>query len=191
MWDELIEKIDRKHSPVFEECAANPEDIGCGAETFSERARGFFKAANLVIEQISAEHNLYNAEMLPAALFLYRHSIELHLKSMRRILVERRPNEFRIGQGHNLIELWMPIENFLTSLGITLEDGLLHYRVGQTVREFSDVDEYGDRFRYPDSRSTRAQNWLGGNFHELQIAVAEVDLFSFGFRELVSFFAKT
>ena len=38
------------------------------------------------------------------------------------------------------------------------------------------------RFRYPDSRSSQAQNWLGGNFFALKLAVSEVDLFGFGFR---------
>jgi hypothetical protein len=82
--------------------------------------------------------------------------------------------------------LWEPIEGYLLSVGLQFEDGLLHYRVARFVREFDDIDEYGDRFRYPDSKSAAAQNWLGANFSTLKSSVMEVDLLSFGFAELVS-----
>ena len=101
------------------------------------------------MDTVAANHNLYNAEMIPAALALYRHAIELHLKAMRGVLAKKIPSTFEICRGHNLAELWGPIESYLSSSGLTFEDGQLHYRVAQVIKEFNYVDEYGDKISIP------------------------------------------
>ena len=192
MWGDLIERIDRKYEQVFEQTPPCAEDfLSSDGGKFVERARAFFKAGNLVVDTIEENRNLYNAEMIPAALSLYRHAIELHLKSMRCALAEKISPRLRFGRTHNLVELWEPIESYLSSIGLIFEDGLLHYRVARIVQEFNDLDEYGDRFRYPDSHSPAARNWVGANFSRLKLSVMEVDLLSFGFSELISFGTKS
>ncbi len=88
-------------------------------------------------------------------------------------------------RGHRLLDLWEPIEQYLTSKGLKFEDGQFHYRVRCLVREYDTVDEFGDRFRYPDSRSPTASNWIRGQFSVLRLAAAEIDLLCFGFEQLV------
>ncbi len=83
---ELMERADRKHEQIFEQLESGPEGLMGAEASFLERARGFTKAANIVLDAIETEYNAYTAEMLPVALSLYRHAIELHLKAMRQIL---------------------------------------------------------------------------------------------------------
>jgi hypothetical protein len=185
---ELIERIERRYEDIFEQFPAGVEDVnGSSDEHFQERARGFKKAADLVAQSIIQNYNLLHYEMLPAAVFLYRHSMELNLKSMRTRLATRVSRDFQFGRIHQLAELWSPIERYLESGGIQFVDGQLHYRVARAVKEVSDIDLNGQLFRYPDSNAPAAFNWIRINLENLRLSATEVDLLAFGFSELVSF----
>jgi hypothetical protein len=187
VWEQLIDGIQREHEPIFRSGETGGEQPSPASELFCERARGFRKAADLVFDAIAADENLFTAEMLPAGLFLYRQAIELHLKSMRCMLAERVSLKFKFARNHELLVLWLPIEEFLRAGGLKFENGSLHYRVGCIVREFSSVDRVGDRFRFPDSLDPAAAYGLWTKYSSLKLGVAEVDLLNFGFSELISF----
>lgn len=186
---ELIDRIERRYEKIFDQVAPEPgEGVEELDDNFQERARGFKKAADLITASIIENQNLLYYEMIPAAVFLYRHSIELNLKSMRTQLTSRVSEEFKFRRNHNLLELWRPIERYMTQGGFNFEDGLLHYRVACSIKELSDLDFDGQLFRYPDCTSPAALNWIRINFENLQLSATEVDLLAFGFHELIIFF---
>lgn len=191
---ELIERIERSYEKVFEQHPPLPEEekvsVGLLDHPLFERARGFKKAGDLIVTSIMEDYNQFNAEIIPAALWLYRHAIELNLKYVRSLLAERVSDEYRFGRTHDLLELWAPVEDYLKGIGLVFDSNTLHFQIAEVIKEFSNLDVDGQLFRYPDSSSPAAKNWVKINFPILKLCVTEVDLFAFGFPEIVTFFSN-
>ena len=92
-------------------------------------------------------------------LFLWRHSVELAIKSAISYLEKG----LTIKLSHNLVKLFERLVETTTQLGLSCDDD--HTRdVEAMIKEFYSIDPYADRFRYPQSTK--------GSFHEC----VEIDL---------------
>jgi hypothetical protein len=184
---ELLDRIERRYEEIFARRPSTESDTTAPIhEQFQERARGFKKAADLVVQSIIKDYNAFNYEMLPASVFLYRHSVELNLKSIRIQLAARVSSSYRFAKRHELIDLWNPIETYLKEAGFQFEEGHVHYRISRAVGELAQIDRDGQLFRYPDSNSPAAFDWIRVSLDNLRLAATEVDLLAFGFGELMS-----
>jgi len=188
VWGEILDNIQRGHERIFSDGASLAENKFILVDDYHDRADGFRKAANLIVNEIIDKNNVISQQMFPAALALYRHSVELNLKSIRHQLTQKVSPEYSFLRKHDLVELWSPIEAYMLSVGFVFEDGALHYRVGKLVVEFAEVDGFGDRFRYPDSRHPKAAFGIWSNLEALKLSVGELSLLTFGFSEIISFF---
>lgn len=185
-WDDLFDNIRRNYQRIFREDDATDAKSLVLVDEFHERAEGFRRAGDVIVDEIVENFNVHTQQMLPAVLTLYRQAAELYLKSMRLHLKRGISSRFAFNKEHDLLELWLPIESYLRSVGFGFEDGILHFRVAELVKELSGADTYGDRFRYPDSRHPKASEGIWTNLEVLRLSIAELGLLTFGFPEIIS-----
>jgi len=117
---------------------------------FSQLAWYYLRTANALIEITFSDSSKLDVYVY-AAVFLYRHSVELRLKDLIWM------SNFILGKGkvfpkkHNLIELWQCLKNNATSLlnsDFPLSRDNVRY-VEKTLKELTKYDPESDGFRYP------------------------------------------
>jgi hypothetical protein len=82
----------------------------------------------------------------PALLFLYRHSIELHLKSLLLDAGELLDDPQTVKSDHYLWRLWVQIRKML--LQVENHEDEWFRRADSIIKEFDDLDPDSFRFRY-------------------------------------------
>jgi hypothetical protein len=118
--------------------------------------KGFFESAKLILEGIT-NGTLHEGVEGVAALFLCRHYLELALKYTlyhSRWLTDETHNAGDgvepVRSGHDLQKLWDKLRAELHQrVPSILAAGYDLDFVGEFVKEFQEVDEHNDRFRYP------------------------------------------
>lgn len=91
--------------------------------------------------------------MLTPAVYLIRHSVELHIKSQildagGQVWTEPSGDDLKVLNGHSLSALWTLLENRLARLGGVKEDQWWK-RVRQIVAQLDTLDRKSFDFRYP------------------------------------------
>jgi hypothetical protein len=121
---------------------------GRAAERFYRLPKGYKAAGDILTEQISAG-NIHEANLIFPALFCYRQSLELFLKSILE----------RFGQGtrntHDLKYLWDEYKRLVDERGHANTDGL--EAAAKLVTEMHAADRRSDAFRFATDSS-------GGSF---------------------------
>lgn len=117
-------------------------------ERFYRMPMGYKRAGDLLIEQAASDLR-DRPNVIYAALFCYRQSIELFLKKIISdfggdITAKRAPLT------HELSELWGAFVEIVRARGRDDEDGVAV--VGELVLEMHEADRKSDGFRYPTDR---------------------------------------
>jgi hypothetical protein len=112
-------------------------------ERFYRMPMGYKRAGDLLIERAGAD-TVDRANIIYAALFCYRQSIELFLK---RLIDEFDTETYRRKNTHNLGELWVRFAEIVKSRGREETAGLSAAQA--IVTEMHDADNKSDGFRFP------------------------------------------
>lgn len=116
---------------------------------YFRRVEGFGKTALLVVEQaLAGELSTSDIDSMGlAALYSFRHYLELALKSL--VSSVRLLNEDRtaIRPRHFLMELWVECRDVLAGRGVETES---LDKAEACIRQFNDADRGSFRFRYPE-----------------------------------------
>lgn len=112
-------------------------------------ARGYKRAADLLVEQLGPE--LVNDELLYPILYLYAHSLELKLKGL--VIGSSKFSEKTFGiddlsNNHDLYDLWGKLKENLPYVYRDCPSEWIKV-VDKCLKEFSDLNERGQAFRYP------------------------------------------
>lgn len=115
-------------------------------------ARAYWHAGIRLVESCGAGDRK-SAQLLTPAVFLIRHSVELHIKSQIRdasgqTWTEPTGKELEVLNGHSLSKLWRLLEDRLARLGGVQQD-LWWERVRSIVSQLDQLDRTSMDFRYP------------------------------------------
>ena len=142
--------------PAYEKRAYQPV-FGNPNGTLSGFREDYYLAARATTQRIAEGKTLGETEGI-AALFLFRHYLELALKSiifgLRRLETRRKnmPRAERVQQasGHNLGALWAEIKkDYPLNMGQKDWNGLDTAFLDECICEFDRIDPSSERFRYP------------------------------------------
>ncbi|MNJ38765.1 hypothetical protein D3C77_336180 [compost metagenome] len=125
-----------------------------GSPSYVEYARGFSKAANLLISTVLEDRSI----QFTADLFVYpicfnmRHSVELRLKgaiaSLQNLAaLKQKRLDFNLKGTHDLYKIW----SYFKTESIQIDDRF-HYinqKIDTTILDIAEVDPTGQTFRYP------------------------------------------
>lgn len=143
-----------------------------GHRSHRDVAKAYYNAADCLLKRHEQDH--FEWEILDPLLFLYRHAIEVSLKSLLEIKKGKFP------QIHKLPSLFESVTNELAAYGYEMPQ-----RAANIVNDFSKFDPGSTSFRY-DGDWTRGEYWIG--FPKLK---AEMDWLSLLFDEIHNEFEKT
>lgn len=125
-----------------------------GAPSYVEYARGFSKAANILIKAVFEDRSIHltTDEFVYPTCFNMRHSIELRLKGAIKALqrlaaLKEQRLAFNIKDTHDLNKLWL----FFKEESISIDDRFhdIVTEINQTIMDVAEVDPTGQTFRYP------------------------------------------
>lgn len=125
-----------------------------GAPSYVEYARGFSKAANILIKAVLEDRSIHYTtdEFVYPICFNMRHSIELRLKGAITALqklaaLKEQCLLFNIKDTHDLNKLWL----FFKKESISIDDRFhsIVTELNQTIMDIAEVDPTGQTFRYP------------------------------------------
>lgn len=124
-------------------------------DAWFEISRAYWEAGWVLVDRVKRDPSS-SARLLPPALFIIRHSVELQLKSL--VLdarVDRRqdeaPDEQRMLNGHSLDDLWQLLQRRLSRVGGAHQSARWD-RTADIVRQLSLLDHSSFEFRYPNNK---------------------------------------
>lgn len=134
-----------------------------GSPGYWDYAKGFSQAASLLIDKViqdqGAEHSV--DELIYPVCFNMRHSVELRLKDaiselIKLALYRKTSLEFDLNRSHDIGEIW----RFFAAKSASFDDRftIINARLDTTIVDFSEIDPYGQTFRYP--LNTKSQKHL-------------------------------
>jgi hypothetical protein len=121
-----------------------------GDERWTAYADGYKKAADLLVEQTKQDMVAQDYVIYPVG-FLYRHYLELRLKSLIMVGQQLRRKNPRFPEHHRLWELWQQARAVLEETWPNDPKTDLD-NVEACIRQFADVDPVSEAFRYPSTR---------------------------------------
>ncbi|MEM9509898.1 MAG: hypothetical protein AAGA16_19810 [Cyanobacteria bacterium P01_E01_bin.35] len=108
---------------------------------------GYKDAADLLVESVAKREGTADSLIFPIV-FLYRHYLELRLKSLLHdgnILLDR---DYRQKSEHQLSKLWLRAREILAEL-FPNEEGIQLEAMDSLIEQFEKVDPRSTSFRYP------------------------------------------
>jgi len=131
-----------------------------GSPSYVEYAKGFSKAANLIIDQaLDCENAYFHVDdMVYPACFNMRHSVELRLKGAIEDLEviakwKGRRIEFDLVGSHDIGNIWTFFKRESETLDIRYQ--ALNEKIEPTILDIADVDATGQTFRYAVDRESQ------------------------------------
>lgn len=120
-------------------------EIPSGSEQWYRYALMYKEAAGRLAAMMD---KTYERNMLgPPMLFLYRHSIELHLKSLLLDAGEFLDDPQTVPPKHYLEKLWLNVRAMILEVGNAVDEWVL--RADNIIKQFDDLDPTSFVFRYP------------------------------------------
>lgn len=123
-------------------------EIYTGADYWYRYALAYKEAADrfvaLIIEEDTYALNMFG----PPMMFLYRHSIELHLKSLLLAAGQLLDDPQTVPREHYLWKLWVRVRKLILKVADSKEDEWVR-RANQIIKQFDDIDPTSFAFRYP------------------------------------------
>jgi hypothetical protein len=143
--EEVEERWPRDGDRLFVEAswASDARVVRDPKERFYRMPTGYQRAANLLIEHAAADV-VDRANVIYAALYCYRQSIELFLK---RFIDEFGSKTDRSGNTHDLLILWDQFMEIAKAHGREATIGLT--AANALVAQMNDADKKSDGFRFP------------------------------------------
>jgi hypothetical protein len=130
-------------------------DIPAGAGEWLRFANGYKDAADQLCKDVEADDTLRNFVAL-GVLFLYRHSVELHLKSLLLDAGDFLDDPEKVPPNHYLLTLWKRVRTLLLKIDPRSEGPWLN-RADDIIADFDELDPTSSAFRYPvDTRGAAA-----------------------------------
>lgn len=122
-------------------------DVPSGAEAWYHFASAYRHAADALCKRVSQDDALRHLLALPV-LYLYRHSIELHLKSLLKDAGELLDDPQVVPARHYLLTLWKRVRVLLLRID-PRSDGPWLNRADNIIADFDALDPSSFAFRYP------------------------------------------
>jgi hypothetical protein len=153
-----------------------------GSPSYVEYAKGFSKAANLIIDQVlaSRDHNYSVDDMVYPVCFNMRHSVELRLKGAieeLRIIAnwKKIKLEFDLFGSHDIGNIWSFFKAKSEKIDIRYKAN--NDKIEPIILDIAAVDASGQTFRYPiDNESQRHLSDVGLiNFNVLKAKFATLE----------------
>jgi hypothetical protein len=120
-------------------------EIVTGAEHWYRYAITYKEAGDRLAELVDTT---YRRNMLVGPMmFLYRHAIELHLKSLLLDAGELLDDPQTVPQKHYLLKLWLKVRAMLLQIDSRESEWIL--RADNVIKQFDDLDPSSMSFRYP------------------------------------------
>lgn len=123
-----------------------------GFDAWFEISRAYWEAGWALLARVESDPP-HSARLLPPALFVIRHSIELQLKSLildasTNSRLDEADNEQRVLNGHSLDSLWKLLQTRLGRVGGVHESARWD-RTADIIQQLSLLDHTSFEFRYP------------------------------------------
>jgi len=121
-----------------------------GDERWAAYAEGYKKAADILVQRVQDTASDQDFLVYPVC-FLYRHYLELRLKSLIMVGQQLRRKNLQFPKHHEVWKLWRESRAVLEQ---TWPDGpkIDLDNVEACIREFADVDRSSITFRYPSAK---------------------------------------
>ncbi|GEK13025.1 hypothetical protein [Aliivibrio fischeri] len=152
-----------------------------GSPSYVEYAKGFSKAANLIIDQALDYESVHFHvdDMVYPACFNMRHSVELRLKGVIEDLEviakwKGRRIEFDLVGSHDVGNIWEFFKRESEALDIRYQS--INEKIEPTILDIADVDATGQTFRYPVDRDSRK--------HLIEVAIINFNVLKAKFTSL-------
>jgi hypothetical protein len=126
---------------------APASEIPTGPKAWYRYAFTYMEAADQLVKLAAGDTYLRNI-LGPPALFLYRHSIELHLKSLLLDAGQLLDDPQTVPPKHYLDTLWQKVRGLLLKIEPNSEDEWV-LRADGVIKQFDDLDPTSFAFRYP------------------------------------------
>ena len=140
-------------------------------ERFYRLPMGYKRAGDILLDQAAADA-MDHRNVIYAALFCYRHSIELHLKR----LIETFGSKNNLNR-HDLRVLWDHFASIASERNVAQSLGF--DTVKQLVLELHDADQKSDGFRFPTDRFATPFNFACRNIDLANLRIVMQSLENF------------
>jgi hypothetical protein len=125
---------------------AQASEIEAGPDRWHRYALSYKNAADALAKRIEQD-DIQRHFLALSAMFLYRHYIELHLKSLLIDAGELLDAPQQVPRKHYLLELWHRVRALLLKIDPRDSDWLR--RAGDVIEQFDALDPTSFAFRYP------------------------------------------
>lgn len=132
---------------------------------------GYKDAANILAKHIAENHTTIDTVFFPLA-YLFRHHVELTLKTIILIGCKLTPMEKSDHYIHNLHDLWIRARSHIEIVWKNSDQEILLNNVAKIIEEFNSIDKSCTAFRYPFDKKN--QESLDGTTHINIINFCEV-----------------
>ena len=159
---------------------------------------GYKKLADFGAKQLSSKGAChYDDTLRLPTLFLYRHYLELQLKSLYSMFVTYHPNavsiDHKVGNSHNIKKIWGKLtelfEELLKQTDAEKDDYTLDIfeAVNNVVDQFNQYDENSQFFRYDLDKQKQAHNSLGFtvDYEKLSSCIDQADDAFFALEKII------
>lgn len=148
--------------------ALNPD------ERFYRLPMGYKRAGDILVEKAIA-NPIDRSNIIYAAIYCYRHAVELHIKRLIEILDNSKQSKLK--SGHDLIKLWKSFLGLFKAHDMSDDSNI--EAVQSLVIEMHTADKKSDGFRYPaDHGDTPFNLWPTSiNLDNLQNTMLNLDDF--------------
>lgn len=108
---------------------------------------GYKEAGDLLVESVASRRGMADSLIFPIV-FLYRHYIELRLKSLLHDGCRLLDREYKQKSEHQLLKLWPKVRDILVELWPDGDQSQLE-AIDRLIMQFEQVDPRSTTFRYP------------------------------------------
>jgi len=144
--------------------------VGSNGGTYDSQdyALGYFEAGSIIVSSLLSDRSMLDVVIYPLV-FAYRHGIELSLKDLAVQLPLVWDEESEVRLTHVLSDNWESIKTYLKREQEFDPENTLIDQVDTILKDFLEIDETGQVFRYPTDR--RGLNHLDGKVSAINVIV--------------------
>lgn len=183
-FDILLERHRRDVSPNWQRFVERDHATELAVQSaWASYAYGFKLAADAVAKE-AYESFRYNETLCAPLFFLYRHWIELELKSLWNDLKDRDWIESDFEKDHGIVRLWRVITTSLIHQKILQKDDGFLVNVGKSIELINSADPTSTYSRYPQQKSEEIHK-IAFDIEEFILAIDDIDTFFFGLAAMI------
>ena len=119
-----------------------------GPADFNRYACGYFEAGARLVASLQEDSRRVDCVIYPLVM-IYRHSVEVALKHLTRVLPQLCDETGEPKLTHHLLDNWKTVRRLLSKLE---EGDEVLDRVESLLKDFIEIDPRGETFRYPEGK---------------------------------------